>query len=227
MSIEYNDYIVKHKKNVMDAFNWLSSKSFIDTDQYLDIIKCINEHDNSKYEAIEYDAYDRYFYGGNQSYQVCQDFELAFLYHLHRNPHHWQYWILINDGGEEHKEVVFEMPYKYVIEMICDWWSFSWKDGDLSKIFDWYESKKDQIRLNENTRTLVEDILEKIKSILKSEDVDYLIENGFEYYYDSFSCTWRLINKNPEVVISEDTKNNIISKLKEKHGDYINIVFSD
>ena len=56
-------------------------------------------------------------------------------------PHHWQYWVLINDNPEE-GEVLIEMPYNYILEMICDWWAFSWAKGNLNEIFPWYEERK-------------------------------------------------------------------------------------
>ena len=47
--------------------------------------------------------------------------------------------------------------------MIGDWWSFSWKTGNLYEIFDWYDTHKNRMILSEHTRELVEEILEKIK----------------------------------------------------------------
>nr|DAE02562.1 MAG TPA: hypothetical protein [Siphoviridae sp. ctmYS12] len=29
-----------------------------------------------------------------------------------------------------------DMPYNYIIEMICDWWAFSWNKGNLQEIFN-------------------------------------------------------------------------------------------
>lgn len=80
-------------------------------------------------------------------------------------PHHWQYWVLINDDPEE-GEIVLEMPYCYILEMICDWWSFSWFKGNLLEIFSWYEEHKNYIKLHPNTRKLVEDILSRIQNKL-------------------------------------------------------------
>lgn len=168
MSVLYDEYIVNHKKNVKQAFDWLSSYDLVNPEQYLETSKCILKHDDSKYDLDEYNAYDEYFYGRNASYQVAQDFELAFLRHMHHNPHHWQYWILINDHGEDHAEVIFEMPYKYAIEMICDWWSFSWKSNNMYQIFDWYEQRKTQMRIHADTKKLIEDTLKNIKDILDS-----------------------------------------------------------
>ena len=55
------------------------------------------------------------------------------------------------------------MEYPYIIEMICDWWSFSWEQDDLFQIFDWYDKHKKQIKFSRNTRKTVEDILRKLK----------------------------------------------------------------
>lgn len=55
------------------------------------------------------------------------------------------------------------MPYNYIIEMICDWWSFSFKTGNLSEIFNWYDKHKAHILLSNDTREIVEDILGKIR----------------------------------------------------------------
>ena len=65
------------------------------------------------------------------------------------------------------------MPYKYIIEMICDWWAFSWNKGNLYEIFDWYNERKDYIKLHERSRKTVEKILGMIKAKL-----DELGENG-------------------------------------------------
>ncbi len=119
------------------------------------------EHDHSKSEPDEYAAYDAYFYG-NRSYAAVRDFQRAWLLHIHRNPHHWQHWILINDSPQA-GETAIEMPYNYIIEMICDWWSFSWASGDLGEIFIWYDGHKNYMKLHPNTRKKVEGILKKIK----------------------------------------------------------------
>jgi hypothetical protein len=70
--------------------------------------------------------------------------------------------VLIEDDGYE-KFKALEMPYNYIIEMICDWWSFSWKKGDLTEIFEWYDKHRDRMKLGRNTRRTVEDILAEIK----------------------------------------------------------------
>ena len=62
-----------------------------------------------------------------------------------------------------------EMPENYVVEMVSDWWAFSHKSGNLYEIFDWYKKNKKRQILHENTRKLVEEILDKIKTELDKE----------------------------------------------------------
>ena len=167
MSAQYDRYLEEHRANVKKGYDWIKEnlpyaiRSGMDLDWQMEF-----GHDQSKNEPDEYEAYDAYFYGGNRSYKVVQDFRKAWLLHIHRNPHHWQHWILINDDPNE-GEIVMDMPYEYILEMICDWWSFSWAKGDLNEIFNWWEEHEEYIKLSVKTRQIVVDILSSIKIKLK------------------------------------------------------------
>lgn len=167
MSIVYDNYLKSHIGNVGKGFDWINTHlpELISGCQNEIEYQCKFAHDKSKYDAEEYRAYDAYFYGGNRSFKVVQDFNYAWLQHIHQNPHHWQYWVLINDDPNE-GEKIMDMPHNYIVEMICDWWSFSWSKGDLYEIFNWYNEHKDYMKLSPKTRKTVEDILEKIKTKL-------------------------------------------------------------
>ena len=162
MSDEYNRYLTEHKNNVVKACQWLIRHKVIETSEQL--LKNIGEHDQSKYGSKEYSAYQRYFYG-EKTPEVKEAFDYAWLHHIHHNPHHWQYWILVDDG--EYKPL--DMPDEYIYEMICDWWSFSWRSGDLYEIFGWWNSHKDRIQLSAVTHEKVYNILGQIKDILDEE----------------------------------------------------------
>lgn len=170
MSVQYDNYLTEHKENVAKGFRWLQENIPEVIEDGFEWQICFN-HDASKTDPEEYDAYDAYFYGNNRSYSVVQNFKKAWLRHIHNNPHHWQHWILINDERKEGM-VVIDMPYIYVVEMICDWWSFSWTKGDLNEIFGWYEDRKDYMKLSANTRRSVEYILGKMKDKLEEKDID-------------------------------------------------------
>lgn len=165
MSREYDLYLKEHRENVRKGFSWIRANLPVllepvkDTDDLAWQIGMA--HDFSKDDPEEYEAYDAYFYRRNRSFDVVQEFNYAWLKHIHNNPHHWQHWVLINDDPKE-GEIIMDMPYNYIIEMICDWWTFSWANGDLTGIFTWYEEHKDYMKLSPATRETVEDILDRM-----------------------------------------------------------------
>lgn len=166
MSALYDQYLIQHRKNVKRAYGWFEENlpeilGSINT--HAVDIRC--NHDFSKNLPDEYSAYDAYFYGGNRSYEVVRDYYRAWLLHLHRNPHHWQHWIRINDDPEE-GTIVLEMPYRYIIEMICDWWSFSWAKEKPEEIFAWYDEHSKYMTLHPRTRKTIEHILTKMRQKL-------------------------------------------------------------
>ena len=165
MSYQYDAYLNEHCSNVRQGYQWLKEN----LPEVVNQVSNVNilEHDQSKQSKTEYDAYDKYFYGGNRSYDVVSNFRKAWLHHIHCNPHHWQHWVLINDDPEE-GTIALPMDYCYILEMICDWWAFSWQKDNLYEIFEWYVKHKSRMILHENTRKTVEDILELIKNKLDS-----------------------------------------------------------
>jgi hypothetical protein len=55
---------------------------------------------------------------GERRAAIGRAFDRAWLAHQHRNPHHWQHWLLREDDG---KTKVLLMPVEYVDEMVADW----------------------------------------------------------------------------------------------------------
>lgn len=215
MSYQYDQYLVRHRENVRKGFEWIRQN-------LPELLVAGAEwqaefaHDASKNEPDEYEAYDRYFYGNNKSYQVVEDYKRAWLLHIHRNPHHWQHWILINDDPEE-GEVVLEMPDNYILEMICDWWAFSWQKGNLSEIFEWYDTHKSYMKLHRNTRKKVESILEAIKEKLYNEE-DQLVHHGIK------GQKWGVRNGPPYPIDSEKAERTTKSgKMKTIRQKLVNV----
>lgn len=169
MSYQYDQYLQQHRTNVKRGFDWIREnlphlvENNIDPEWQIEYA-----HDQSKFDPEEYAAYDAYFYGGNRSFSVVNEFRKAWLTHIHRNPHHWQHWILINDDPEE-GVIIMEMPYNHLLEMICDWWAFSWVASDLKLIFSWYNEHKNHIKLHSKTRLELESILDQIKAKMEEE----------------------------------------------------------
>lgn len=170
MSKKYDLYLEQHKDGVRKAFNWLKENlpELVEGRDNIEWLICV-AHDASKTDQDEYEAYDNYFYG-NRSFAIVEEFNKAWLKHIHKNPHHWQHWILINDDPEN-GEIILDMPMEYVIEMICDWWSFSFNKGNLREIFNWWDEHGKYMKLSTKTRGEVIHILAAINSKLHELEV--------------------------------------------------------
>ena len=169
MSKEYDEYLREHIDAVRKAAEWIVENLETVGDFYKsEFMFRVSMHDDSKWNIWEYGPYDAYFYGnGNKD-----DFNRAWLRHIHNNPHHWQHWLLMNDDGklgDPGKVVAIEMPKVYALEMVADWWSFSWRAGNLEDVFDWYEEHRDNIILHPKTREFVESVLDEIREKLADE----------------------------------------------------------
>ena len=206
MSYEYNQYLQNHMRNVSAAYTWIQNNipELVDGYPTLEWDICYN-HDSSKYKQDEYDAYDKYFYG-DKSYSVVQEFKRAWLVHIHRNPHHWQHWILNNDNPNE-GETILEMPYNYIVEMICDWWSFSHSKGNLYEIFKWYDERKEYIKLHPDTRKVVESILHQIKEKMGGD-----AKNSSELAHHGIKGQKWGVRNGPPYPLEKSDKNDTIVK---------------
>lgn len=156
----YFDYIVRHKKAVYRA------------GRLLDVgIWQLITHDWSKFLPSEWWPYARYFYRVHPTNLLDlpysqrlawtrlrasdeADYEMAWADHLRRQPHHWQYWCVIQDDGGVK---VLPMPDRYLREMIADWIGASSVQGN--SLPQWYFDRRDHIRLHPETRASAERLM--------------------------------------------------------------------
>lgn len=118
-------------------------------------------HDMSKFRPDEWRPYLRTFYdrfGGGQN-DPHPDYDMAWLLHQRRNPHHWQAWILrMDDGGEK----PLAMPEPFVREMVADWVGAGRAITGRRDIAEWYGKNKHKMVLHPNTRALVERLVGEV-----------------------------------------------------------------
>ena len=173
MSREYDQYLINHKASVGTAYQWFKENMPEFVEQSLVGGMKLEElehqilvaHDSSKTMFDEYPAYDRHFFSDLHTDETQEEFNLAWLRHIYRNPHHWQYWILANeDLGDA---PALEMPQNYVLEMLCDWWSFSWRNYEPDRIFEWWDRHKYKMILHQKTRDLIHETIWTMKEKLK------------------------------------------------------------
>ena len=78
-------------------------------------------HDLSKFSQVEFGASARFFQGDKspiEAEKAANGYSEAWQHHKGHNPHHWEYWI---DFGKHGEIIANRIPYKYVVEMVCDW----------------------------------------------------------------------------------------------------------
>ena len=184
MSKEYNKYLYKHKVFVCVGYYFLenlySPNSSARTKFYRDLsIERLFDHDKSKTSMTEYGPYDKYFYSKDKLDQkAIADYEYAWNNHIHLNPHHWQYWVLINDDDGIKP---LPMPRRDILELLCDWMSF-----DITPIQPYGTFKLDAYKLNkywtdhENTMILHPKTRSSIKYMI-NKLVKVYGENGTVY----------------------------------------------
>lgn len=122
-------------------------------------------HDLSKFRPSEFIPYARYFYGdyppycefipGRRFYKedIKRHFNKAWLYHIHRNPHHWQFWLLQEDDGPLKN---IPVPIKYLKEMITDWHGAGRAITGENNTTQWYINNRDNINLKRINKKWVE-----------------------------------------------------------------------
>ena len=159
---EYKKYIINHKANVSKFADWLLKKCpevFKDID-IMSFKTLINNHDESKFSKEEFEPYARFWFNDSEHYDYDPEYEAAWEHHWKNNKHHPEFW-----QGQD-------MPLIYILEMLCDWGSFSISKNDMNELFDcYYEEAQDddEKNLSENTKILIEKILGQISAALEGE----------------------------------------------------------
>lgn len=176
---DYKKYLKKHLSGVQKGYYWakkncpeLFKESKFNGDPKKIMRRIIAKHDKSKYSKEEMPAYDNHFY--NKDKEKPGEFTKAWNHHQKFNKHHWQYWIIINSDG---KQKALDIPYENILEMVFDWWSFSWNKGDLYDVFSFYNANKDKMILSDNTREELESILRTIRRKLDELKTQEKINN--------------------------------------------------
>ena len=163
---EYKNYIIAHKYRVQKFADWLKKNlpeifEDVDLDAFDEVIE---EHDESKFGEEEFEAYAQKFYKQDENgkpLEYIPGWDEAWKHHWMNNEHHPEHWL-----GED-------MPLIYILEMLCDWGSFSIDKGDMSELSDYYftNARDDEEKnLSDNTKKIIEEILDKIDSVLGGEE---------------------------------------------------------
>lgn len=165
-SPEHRYYInvKEHIKNVQYGYTFIKNKipsMFNELEISVDEMdKQIQQHDQSKFSPEEFEASAQYYYGSKDEYP----YKAAWDHHWRHNPHHPEYW-----QGQD-------MPYSCLLEMLCDLWSFGWKDLNLHEIFDYWNKNRDEKQkiMSEASFNKFESMLDILKTAIDNRScVDF------------------------------------------------------
>lgn len=124
-------------------------------------------HDLSKFGLTEFVSSAKYFQGNRSPIEAekeCCGYSLAWLHHKAHNLHHWEYWTDFDDNGEV---IANKIPWKYVIEMICDWIGAGkvYNQGNWSQSdpLDYYNKVRKGRHFHPDTEKLIITLLELIR----------------------------------------------------------------
>lgn len=157
---QYHDYLNQHISGVQRAYDEffkdnLLIDSNLDIEEIAQLEEDIKNHDASKYDK-DYEWYqylDNFYPISEEAKQENKDnYNLAWNHHQKENKHHWQYWVLIKDTGDI---IPLPMPEPYVIQALCDWHSFAYKNPE-STARHWYDNNNDKMILHDETKSIIE-----------------------------------------------------------------------
>lgn len=128
-------------------------------------------HDLSKYSIKEL-SIAKYYTGTRSPHDNMRDnigYSTSWYHHRNRNKHHWEYWI-----DSYNLKTAVKMPYKYVIEMLCDmcgagqaYNNEKWQPKEVAKYYNKrYKSDAPEPQIiNPQTQYLFEKLIYKLAEL--------------------------------------------------------------
>jgi hypothetical protein len=119
-------------------------------------------HDLSKLRLSELVPYAHSFYDrkGRARKWETKDFDLAVALHVKRNPHHWGYWTSVAGRSGGYADVrAYEIPDRYLWEMVADWFAASRAKKGTWTAWPWYLNRRENMILHPDTQTRLEVML--------------------------------------------------------------------
>lgn len=155
--LKYLRYVLKHKWFVLQECLKLGLPLWVGL-----------VHDWQKFTPTEWQPYVLSFYGPwpykERPAWLVEQFNRAWLHHIHCGPHHWQHWLLTMDEAKEGDSgmVVLKMPDRYTREMLADWRGAGRAITGQDNTREWYLQRRDRFKrvLHPETRQWIESQLE-------------------------------------------------------------------
>ena len=116
-------------------------------------------HDMSKFSPTEFWESVKYYQGTRSPIDACKEengYSMAWFHHRGCNKHHWEYWMDDFEKGSIPKK----MPFKYVLEMTCDFLgagrAYVGESFTIKSEYDWWQNKRKVVKMHEDTFKLID-----------------------------------------------------------------------
>ena len=164
----YMRYIMKHRRNMADAYKEMTS--------FPEILELGNEvlimlkqrvvlHDITKLMNDEFDAYRKHFFPINKKEKEnnLENFNRAWQHHYDVNAHHWQHRRHKTDFDKKDPVQVVD-----VLENVCDWLAVGYTYKN--RPFQYYEKHKNVIELCPAEKEFFEYIIYSLENKVRSNN---------------------------------------------------------
>jgi len=118
-------------------------------------------HDLSKFSPTEFLESIKYYTGTSSPIDACKKdkgYSMAWFHHRGRNPHHPEYWVDNFDKGMEPK---IKIPWKYMLEMFCDFCGAGIAYGKTGKLDTkreclWWDTRRKTVVMHPESLRLMD-----------------------------------------------------------------------
>jgi len=136
-------------------------------------------HDNSKFSHKEFPDGVKYYQGDKSPISLeksTKGYSYAWQHHHNLNPHHWEYWTDWTDG----KIYGIKIPFKYVLEMFCDYISAGKtykKDWNRHYPLEYFNKHKDNRVYHEKTLSFLIMLFESVDNLGLENTIKFIRQN--------------------------------------------------
>ena len=137
-------------------------------------------HDLSKYSPSEFLSGIRYYQGTrspNEAEREDIGYSATWMHHKGRNRHHFEYWTDY-DPSVRGKIRAVEMPYRYVVEMLCDRLAasriYNGKNYSQDETLKYFLTGKPHMLIHPNTSDCIENLLRMVAEKGEDETLRYV-----------------------------------------------------
>ena len=144
-------------------------------------------HDLSKFSPVEFFESVKYFTGNGSPINAAKKdkgYSKAWFHHRGRNKHHYEYWVDWLDSGG----IPVKMPYKYVIEMVCDYLAagrtYRKEEFSYKNEYEWWKARESVAKMHDDTKKLLEHIFFSLTYIDESTVFGRIRDGQYKKLYE-------------------------------------------